>query len=124
MDKINIKKTKVSPEVNLNPENGVAEIVGESYPENSVSFYKPVMDWLDQAIEGKMPLEMVFKLDYFNTSSSKCIIDILNKLEKYYSAGGKVEVKWHYAKDDDDMLEAGEDFSIDLTLPFQMIRSE
>ena len=79
MDKINIKKTKVSPEINLDPDSGIAEIVGESYPENSVSFYQPLMDWLDNAIGDKINLEFNFKLDYFNTSSSKCIIDKIGR---------------------------------------------
>ena len=123
MEKIHINRTKVSPEVLLDPSTGFAEISGESYPENSVSFYQPVMDWLTQLIQEKKEIDFHFKLDYFNTSSSKCILDILTKLEKYHGSGGKVSIKWHYNEDDDDMLEAGEDFSADLTVPFQMISS-
>lgn len=123
MEKIQIKRTKVSPEILLDPETGYAEIAGESYPENSVSFYSPVMEWLTGTMEAKKTIEFNFKLDYFNTSSSKCILDILTKLEKYHGEGGKVIVKWHYNEDDDDMLEAGEDFSADLTLPFELISS-
>ncbi|MDX1961264.1 MAG: DUF1987 domain-containing protein [Leptospiraceae bacterium] len=120
MDKILIKKTKVSPEVVLEPD-GFAEISGESYPENSVSFYEPIMKWLKEAVDEKKEINFNFRLDYFNTSSSKCIMDILSKLDKYNTDGGKVVVKWHYAEDDDDMLEAGEDFSADLSLPFEKI---
>jgi hypothetical protein len=122
MDKIQIKRTKVSPEVTLEPD-GLAEIIGESYPENSVGFYQPIMDWIKQSVEAKINIAFNFKLDYFNTSSSKCIMDILDKLDKYHIAGGKASVKWYYNEDDDDMLEAGEDFSADLTLPFEKIAS-
>ncbi|MCC5813897.1 MAG: DUF1987 domain-containing protein [Leptospira sp.] len=121
MDRIEIKGTKVSPEVLLDPSSGVAEISGESYPENSVSFYAPLMEWLEGMIESKKPIEFSFKLDYFNTSSSKCIIDIVNKLDKYHGEGGKASVKWYYDEEDEDMLEAGEDFSVDVSLPFEMI---
>jgi hypothetical protein len=121
MEKIHINRTKVSPEIILDPETGFAEVAGESYPENSVSFYAPVMEWLDQVIEAKKEVEFNFQLDYFNTSSSKCILDILTKLEKYHLDGGKLTVKWHYNEDDDDMQEAGEDFSADLTLPFELV---
>jgi hypothetical protein len=122
MERIHINKTKVSPEVILDPNTGYVEICGESYPENSLNFYRPVVDWLKKTVEDKREIEFNFKLDYFNTSSSKCILDILGILEKYNQEGGKVIVNWYY--NDDDMLEAGEDFLSDLNLPYKLISSQ
>jgi len=122
MERIHINKTKVSPEVILDPNTGYAEICGESYPENSLNFYRPVVDWLKKTVEDKREIEFNFKLDYFNTSSSKCILDILGILEKYNQEGGKVIVNWYY--NDDDMLEAGEDFLSDLNLSYKLISSQ
>jgi len=122
MERIHINKTKVSPEVILDPNTGYAEICGESYPENYLNFYRPVVDWLKKTVEDKREIEFNFKLDYFNTSSSKCILDILGILEKYNQEGGKVIVNWYY--NDDDMLEAGEDFLSDLNLPYKLISSQ
>lgn len=121
MEKIQIEQTKVSPEVILDEENGVASISGESYPENAMGFYKPVFDWINHFITTKNKLSFDFKLNYFNTSSSKCIMDILDILEKYHAEDGEVNVKWHYQEDDDDMLESGEEFADDLELPFELI---
>ncbi|MCB1192984.1 MAG: DUF1987 domain-containing protein [Leptospiraceae bacterium] len=121
MDKIHIEKTKVSPEVLLDFEGGRAEISGESYPENAMNFYKPVFEWIDSIMQAKKSIHFDFQLEYYNTSSSKCIIDILELLEKYHSEGGKSSVKWYYQEDDDDMLESGEEFSEDLELPFELV---
>ena len=120
MDKILIQKTKTSPEVIMDFDKGILEIIGESYPENAVGFYKPVFDWLNSVIGSNVPLTVNFRLDYFNTSSSKCVIDILDILDKYYANSGKVEVKWYYKEDDDDMLETGEEFSTDIKVPFEL----
>ncbi len=121
MDKIVIQKTKTSPEIVMDFEKGILDIIGESYPENAVVFYKPVFDWLNSAIGNKKSLQVNFKLDYFNTSSSKCVIDILDILDTYFKDSGSVAVKWFYKEDDDDMQETGEEFSSDIKVPFEMI---
>ena len=121
MDKILIQKTKSSPEIIMDFDKDLLEISGESYPENALSFYKPVFEWLDKAISSKIELTVNFKLNYFNTSSSKCVIDILDSIENYFQNSGKVSVNWYYEEDDDDMMETGEEFSSDLKVPFKMI---
>ena len=121
MEKIVIPRSKSSPEVIMDYDNGLLEIIGESYPENSLGFYKPVYDWLNKCIHDKIQLKVNFKLNYFNTSSSKCVIDILDSLDKYFVNAGKVEINWYYEEDDDDMKETGEEFSSDLKVPFQLV---
>ncbi len=121
MDKILIQKTKTSPEIIMDFERGILDIIGESYPENAVGFYKPVFDWLNSATSANIPITVNFRLDYLNTSSSKCVIDILDILDKYHGNAGKVSVKWYYKEDDDDMLETGEEFSSDIKVPFELL---
>jgi hypothetical protein len=121
MEKIVIPRSKSSPEVIMDYENGLLEIIGESYPENSLGFYKPVYDWLNKCIQDKIQLKVNFKLNYFNTSSSKCVIDILDSLDKYFVNAGKVEINWYYEEDDEDRKETGEEFSSDLKVPFQLV---
>ncbi|MDV6236791.1 DUF1987 domain-containing protein [Leptospira ellisii] len=120
MESLHIQQTKTSPEVILDTEKGVVEIIGESYPENAIAFYKPVFDWLNASMGAKGPIQVKFQLDYFNTSSSKVIMDILDSLQKYHDQSGKVKVLWLYKEDDDDMQETGEEFSSDLSLPFEL----
>lgn len=121
MEKVHIQKTKSSPEVIMDFDAGTLEIKGESYPENAVAFYKPVFDWIAEATNAKKAIKIEFKLDYFNTSSSKCVMDLLDLSEKYFSGNGKIEVKWYYKEDDDDMLETGQEFAGDLKLPFEIL---
>lgn len=114
-----------TPYVRLDGEKGLIEIKGRSIPENSVEFYKPLIDWLDKY--GTSPLESTdvnVQLEYFNTSSSKCILDIFKKLELIYKKGSKVQINWYYEEDDEDMFEAGEDYQSIINIPFSMIEME
>lgn len=122
MNSLYQSKTPRTPEITLDPKSGVFEIEGRSIPENSVDFYQKVMHWMDAYREEPNPqTKFVVKLEYFNTSSSKCLIDILRKLEKIYTDGHEVVLEWHYDEYDDDMRESGEDFQEILKIPVKMI---
>lgn len=124
MDPIRIEGTPKTPTVNFNAETGVLEIKGRSIPENAVEFYKPLVDWIGNYGENtKDATEVNIQLEYFNTSSSKCILDVFKKLE---SINGKssITINWHYEEDDEDMLEAGEDYQAIINIPFKMIEME
>lgn len=122
MENLYIEKTKATPAVNFDADSGVLEISGESYPENSMKFYQPVFNWLQQYLsETDRPIVFNFKLDYFNTSSSKCILNILEMLEDAHSKGRKIDLNWYYQEEDDDMLENGQEFAEDMSLQFNFI---
>ncbi len=122
MDKINIAPTKTTPEVSYDEELSTLTISGHSYPENSVEFYQPILEWIKKWV-GEKPekLRIVFKLEYFNTSSSKSLLDVFDLLEEAYLDELKIKVEWHYQKDDDDMKDSGEDFAEDLSVPIDMV---
>lgn len=125
MDTISIEGTPKTPTVNFNAETGVVEIKGRSIPENSIEFYKPLVDWLEEYLADPATLTNVnIQLEYFNTSSSKCILDVFKKLEAIYKSGNEVVINWHYEEDDEDMLEAGEDYQSIIKIPFKMIEIE
>ena len=110
------------PSVNFDASKGRCEFSGESYLEETVDFYAPLLEWLDDYISGvDKPLYFDFKLTYFNTSSSRSILDILNILKEYEESGGKVVVNWFYDEDDTDMEEEVEDFMIESELEISMI---
>lgn len=125
MEVINIEPTNKTPKVVLDASKEVFEIEGRSIPENSTEFYKPVFDWLDNYMSGTgKTTQFNFKLEYFNTSSSKCILDIFRKLEKLHESGNNVVIKWHYEEDDEDMQEAGEDYQSIVKVPVELIMVE
>ena len=66
-------------------------------------------------------LEFVFKLDYFNSTSAKYIMDILLILKKLVEKGYKINIQWHYDKRCDDILDAGKEFSKMIDLKFDII---
>jgi hypothetical protein len=122
MDNIKIEGTAKTPEVNFNKESGELRIQGRSIPENSIDFYKPIIDWLDHYATAPAPQTVVHvQLEYFNTSSSKCILDVFKKLEAIKQSGKEIRVKWHYEEDDEDMLEAGEDYDAIIDIGFEMV---
>ena len=122
MEPIIIEGTPKTPSVKFADAEGIFEINGRSIPENSVEFYKPLVDWLDIYKESPLVKTTVnIRLEYFNTSSSKCILDVFKKLEAIHKAKHEVEVNWYYEEDDEDMLEAGEDYESIIRVPFKMI---
>ncbi len=122
MESITIEGTPKTPSVLMNGEEGKLEIKGRSIPENSIEFYKPIVDWLeDYGIQPPQKTEVNVQLEYFNTSSSKCILDIFKKLEGLNNEKTEVVINWYYEEDDEDMLEAGEDYESILKISFNMI---
>ena len=125
MNSLVIEGSSKTPTIKLDGSKGSFLIEGRSIPENSLDFYKPVMDWLDLYVgEPKAETKVTIKLEYFNTSSSKCLLDVFKKLETILKRGNKVEINWHYEIDDEDMLEAGEDYQSIVKIPFAMIEDE
>lgn len=123
MESIKIEGSPKTPTVEFDKDGGVLAIKGRSIPENSIDFYKPLIDWIDEyALQPKEETVIHMQLEYFNTSSSKCILDVFKKLENIKKAGKAVRVKWHYEEDDEDMLEAGEDYDAIIDLDFEMIK--
>jgi Domain of unknown function (DUF1987). len=121
MENLYIGKTKSTPEINFEPEKAKLKIEGQSYPENAFKFYEPVLTWLDEylrQLDHEVVLEIYFHMPYINTSSSKCVMMLLEKLEDAYRNGKKVAVRWYYEQENEMALECAEEFKEDLTLPF------
>jgi len=119
-----IEETKYTPYIKLDQENGVLELKGKSYPENTFEFYKPIMDWLEEYFDGNEKDNTVVNMEiiYFNSSSSKLFFDFFDLLDEMHSKGKKIEVNWQYDKDNEAALEAGEDFKDDFEdLDFSLV---
>lgn len=123
METINIAGTEDTPEIILDEANKKYAISGRSLPEDVSTFYAPVMRWLDDLeIKPIKDLEFEIKLEYFNTASSKIILDILMKIEDINNKSeGNMKIKWFYDSSDEDMLEAGEEYKELVDLQFDMV---
>ncbi len=119
MEPIKIYPTRNTPAVLLDPNKGVFKLYGRSSPENSIQFYDPLKEVISNISGDKFDVRI--KMEYFNTSSSKCIYDLLKEIKALENKGKEVIVRWYYEEDDEDMLEAGEDYSDLLNLPFRFV---
>ncbi len=122
MEPISIEGTPKIPSVKFDSIQGLIEIKGRSNPENPIVFYKPLIDWLEEYAKDPGDKTIVnIQLEHFNSSSSKCILDVFKKLEAIYKAKHEVLIHWHYEEDDEVILEAGEDYKSFTGIPFKMI---
>ena len=125
MEPISIEGTTKTPTVKFDAGTGKIEIKGRSIPENSIEFYKPLVDWLEEYAKGPLDKTSVnVQLEYFNTSSSKILLRIFKTLEKVQLKNKQIEINWHFEEDDLDMKECGQDFSAMLNIPFTLIEEE
>lgn len=117
------EQTAKTPFIQFDPGTGKFEMKGKSIPENSKVFYTKMFEWLDSyTAQPLSSTTLDIQLDYFNTSSAKCIIDLFKKLESIEKNGkGKVYINWHYNEDDGDMQEAGQDYQSIVKVSFNLI---
>ncbi|MFK7783678.1 MAG: DUF1987 domain-containing protein [Crocinitomicaceae bacterium] len=122
MDILEIKETTQTPFVSFNGRTGEMEIKGRSIPEEADEFWLPVLSWFESFVLNPTD-SITVKLDfeYFNISSSKCILFLLYKLNELVAIGKNVTVQWHYKKSDVDMYEVGQDYAYMVKVPFEFI---
>lgn len=113
--------TADTPEVNFNAETGIFELSKMSLPEDAVDFYSPIVNWLSEYAKNPKPkTEFSMKLEYFNTASSKQLIQLLLVLQEI-EKNNDVIVKWYYKEIDEDLQALGEEYSQIIDVPFQLI---
>ncbi|OFX48923.1 MAG: hypothetical protein A2046_08010 [Bacteroidetes bacterium GWA2_30_7] len=121
MTLLEISATNKTPEINFNHLTGKLLIEGWSTPEDSFKFYEPVIAWLVEYEKNPATVtEFNIKLSYYNTSSSKWILEVFYFLERINRLH-PVNVSWFY--DDEDMLETGQDYSSMVSMPFKFIET-
>ena len=118
---LNISATADKPEVNLDPPQNTFEISGKSLPEDARMFYDPIIEWFENY--AKDPNEKTIfniKLNYFNSSSARKIVELLSILEKIKEDGNEARIIWYYKSHDDIMRERGEEVKMVLDIPFEL----
>jgi hypothetical protein len=121
MDRLSIAATLSTPQIECDPALGRVRIGGESYPENTAEFYRPLLAWVRKHLAGGRGIEVDFALIYLNTSSVKVMLDLLELLDDAYRQGQPVRVNWHYDAENPRALELAEEFQEDLGLRFNLL---
>ncbi len=115
-----IKETEKTPSVALS-QKGILKIEGRSIPEDAASFFKPIIEWTNSFSAEDVRVDI--KLEYFNTSSSKFILEMLRAIDKNETKKNML-VNWFYEEGDLDVLESGQYFESILGIPFKYIEYE
>ncbi|MCB0790792.1 MAG: DUF1987 domain-containing protein [Flavobacteriales bacterium] len=119
---LHIDRTDTSPQIDLDLEHGRLEFIGRSLPANSEQFFSRVYRWLDDYLRTPCPETVVnMRLDYLDTSSSKHLYNIFERLSAVNERGQKVSVNWHYETGDEEMAETGEDYRDLFRMDFRII---
>ncbi|OQX09938.1 MAG: hypothetical protein BWK76_21470 [Desulfobulbaceae bacterium A2] len=124
MQELIIDATKSSPRIHFDPVRHVLEIRGESYPENATKFYTPVFAWLSEYLAGlgEEPVTVNVSISYFNSSSSKALMNLFDQFEEGCRSGRRITVNWYYDPENETALECGEEFKEDsCDLPFHLV---
>lgn len=122
MDKIQLEGASDTPTVIMDKEGNKFEISGKSMPEDVAQFYDPILEWIEEYAQSSNAKTIVdFRMVYFNTASSKMILDIMMKFEEMFQDGKDILIRWYYPKDDEDMQEAGEEYADMVEVPFEQI---
>ena len=113
-----IPLTESTPYILIDEAKGYIRFKGECYSENTVEFFKPITDWLTGYL-AKNFRQLIFdcELEYFNSSTSKLLYNMLIAMDtRAAQAKGKVKitVNWIVDKDNDVIIECGEDFEDEL----------
>jgi hypothetical protein len=122
MEPISRQATPKTPSIEFDSAQGLLEIKGRSNPENTMDFYRPLVAWLDEYIQNPAEKTIInIHLEHFNTSSSKSILEIFKAVNPLQKEEKDIVVNWFYEDDDEDILEAGENYEAITGLPFRMV---
>jgi len=127
MESLTIAKKDTTPELVFDIDKMIFSMIGECRPENVLTYFEPIMRWLDQFINEvesdgtQKKLDFHFKLEYYNSSSAKFIFQIFKRLKSIESQGIKVTMFWFYDVLDEDLLESGQEYEKILDLKFEYI---
>jgi len=125
MEILKIESTKYTPEIYFDAEKNILSIIGESYPENTADFYAPVFSWLKKYLRqaGNETITVHIELTYFNSSSSKILLDFFDMFEEATGDGRQIMINWVYEKEDEETHQYGEEFQEDFeSLTFNCIQ--
>ena len=130
MEKLFIERTESSPEVLLDSDNNIFQIIGESRPENVRKFYEPVFAWFqlflnkEYVLNNRKEIKIKICLEYFNSTSAKVLHDLFLFLKQQESSFNvSFSINWQYEEEDEDMLEAGKELEKLSNLKFEYILS-
>ena len=122
METLKLSPTECTPEVVFDKSSNVFSITGRSFPEDSLTFYKPLLAWLNAySNDANDPTVLEINLEYFNSGSLKQVFKLLYVIEDIMELGIEAKVIWHYKKSDELMMQKGQEFKKFLEVPVELV---
>lgn len=122
MDDLRIEPTKSTPQVLFSSQEGLLRLKGQSYPENAFAFYQPLLTWAKTWFASKPEkVRVEIHLNYLNTSSSKCLMDLIDLLEQVSEEGIHVRIVWFCEVGNERAYELAEEFMEGLDLTYEIV---
>lgn len=107
-----LKATDKTPAVKFLTEEGLLTVKGISIPEDSRDFYRGLnLEVEDYLKSPQSETHIEFHLEYFNTSTTIMLRDLIKKFQEAHREGkSDIHMLWVYEEDDLDMEDAGAEF--------------
>jgi hypothetical protein len=108
MNTLNIAATDDTPLVNFNETDSSLKISGRSMPEDAISFYTPIIRWIEECQTTGFGLSQIdFHFEFLSTSSTKQIMKVFQTVNKI-NVTKEIKVNWLYDENDINMKRTGE----------------
>jgi len=120
MEPLHLPKTELTPLVVFNPQNSVLKVEGKMIPENIEEIMTPINRWIESYLTPQSKLHVLFRLYYYNTSSSRQFFLFCKKLDEFFLKGSKISVRWEYEEGDEESRADAEEFLGGVHFPYEI----
>ena len=126
MHDLHIPAERDKPEIDFKFSEHHLLLRGESFPENALAFYGPVvaalMEYLNQIKDTQITVDI--ELRYFNSSSTKILLNVFRMFDQASTNGNTVTLNWRHDPEDDTIAEFGADIAHDfITLKYNAVET-
>lgn len=122
MEVFSSPETKSTPYLRFDFATGILDIKGVSIPENALELYQPLFDAVHRYSKVAQPKTVLnVSLIYFNTTSARALVRLLNIIKSESERMPNVEINWFYDNTDDDQLETAQDIQSIVKMKFKFI---
>jgi len=122
-ENLSIKEGKNTPKVTGNKNLSELIFKGNSYPENVLQFYTPILNWVESLSSEKTEIKVECQFYYIASSSVIAFLKLLQKIESSFNKEN-ISFTWKYEEGDDDIKKIGQDYSTILDTPIKIIEVE
>jgi hypothetical protein len=122
MDSLEITATHPKSLVVSFHASGELKLTGVSCDEDPKAIYKPLLEWCTRYLKvAPSHTDFSIRLKYFNTSSAKCLLELLNLINQLPPSGKSLSFKWYCEEEDEDMIETVKIFEDLIQSPIEII---